>query len=161
MKCGIQNNITIFHSNICSLTKKIKDLTYYLDDLNTSFSFIGLCETWANHSNIDILNIPGYKHEQCLRTNKKGGGVSIYILNTIQYTVRKKLSLPKMYETVFIEVDKSVFKTKRNVIIGELYRPPSSQLKNFNKELENLLNTIISQKKICILDGRLQCKHHR
>ena len=48
-----------------------------------------------------------------------------------------------MYETVFIEVDKSVFKTKRNVIIGELYRPPSSQLKNFNKELENLLNTII------------------
>ena len=63
-----------------------------------------------------------------------------------------------MYETVFIEVDKSVFKTKRNVIIGELYRPPSSQLKNFNKELENLLNTI---KKICILDGRLQCKHHR
>ena len=47
-----------------------------------------------------------------------------------------------MYETVFIEVDKSVFKTKQNVIIGELYRPPSSQLKNFNKELENLLNTI-------------------
>ena len=64
-----------------------------------------------------------------------------------------------MYETVFIEVDKSVFKTKRNVIIGELYRPPSSQLKNFNKELENLLNTIIIKK--CILDGRLQCKHHR
>ena len=127
LKCGIQNNITIFHSNICSSTKKIKDLTYYLDDLNTSFSFIGLCETWATHSNKDILNIPGYKHEQCLRTNKKGGGVSIYILNTIQYTVRKKLSLPKMYETVFIEVDKSVFKTKRNVIIGELYRPPSSQ----------------------------------
>ena len=127
-----------YYSNICSSTKKIKDLTYYLDDLNTSFSFIGLCETWANHSNKDLLNIPGY--EQCLRTNKKGGGVSIYILNTIQYTVRKKLSLPKMYETVFIEVDKSVFKTKRNVIIGELYRPPSSQLKNFNKELENLLN---------------------
>ena len=74
LKCGIQNNITIFHSNICSSTKKIKDLTYYLDDLNTSFSFIGLCETWANHSNKDILNIPGYKHEQCLRTNKKGEG---------------------------------------------------------------------------------------
>ena len=152
-KCGIQNNITIFHSNICSSTKKIKDLTYYLDDLNTSFSFIGLCETWANHSNKDIMNIPGYKHEQCLRTNKKGGGVSIYILNTIQYTVRKKLSLPKMYETVFIEVDKSVFKTKRNVIIGELYRPPSSQLKNFNKELENLLNTIKNEKKYAFLMG--------
>ena len=84
-KCGILNNISLFHSNICSSAMKLNDLTYYLDGLNTSFSFIGLCETWANHTNKDILNIPGYKHEQCIRTNNKGGGVSIYILNTIYY----------------------------------------------------------------------------
>ena len=153
-KYGILNNISLFHSNICSSAKKLNDLTYYLDGLNTSFSFIGLCETWANHTNKDILNIPGYKHEHCIRTNNKGGGVSIYILNTIQYTIRKKLSLSKnMFESLFIEIDKSVLKTKRNVIIGEIYRPPSSQLKHFNKELENLLNAIEKEKKYAFLMG--------
>ena len=68
------------------------------------------------------------------------------ILFTPSFSLYSPKSLPKMYETVFIEVDKSVFKTKRNVIIGELYRPPSSQLKNFNKELEKLLNTIKKKK---------------
>ena len=56
-----------------------------------------------------------------------------------------------MFESLFIEIDKSVLKTKRNVIIGEIYRPPSSQLKHFNKELENLLNAI--EKKNAFLMG--------
>ena len=51
-----------------------------------------------------------------------------------------------MFESILIEIDKSVLKSKRSVIIGELYRPPSFQLKHFNKELENLLNAIEKKK---------------
>ena len=47
-----------------------------------------------------------------------------------------------MFESLFIEIDKSVLKIKRKGIIGKIYRPPSSQKKHFNKELENLLNAI-------------------
>ena len=91
------------------------------------FTFIGICETWATQLNEDIFNIPGYKHEHYIRSNKKGGGVSIYILNTIPYKTRKNLSFSMhISESVFIEIDKSLFKSKRNVIIGEIYRPPSS-----------------------------------
>ena len=55
--------------------------------------------------------MPGYNHGLCIRVSKKGGGVSIYILNMIQYKVRKKLALPKhLFESIFIEVDKSIFK---------------------------------------------------
>ena len=101
----------------------MNDLTYYLDNLDTQFTFIGLCETWANQMNQDILNIPGYIHEQCIRSNKKKGGwVSIYILNTLEYKIRNDLSLHKnTYESIFIEVDKSIFRSNRNVIIGEIY----------------------------------------
>ena len=57
--------------------------------------------------------------------------------NTIQYKKRDDLKLEKKhYESTFIEVDKSLFKTNRNVIIGEIYRPPSSKIKSFNSELE-------------------------
>ena len=52
-----------------------------------------------------------------------------------------------MFESVFIEVDKSLFKSKRNVIIGEIYRPPSSDkktliqnLKNYYIQLKNIKN---------------------
>ena len=53
------------------------------------FIFIGVCETWATQLNEDILNIPGYKHENYIRSDKRGGGVSIYILNKIPYTTKK------------------------------------------------------------------------
>ena len=47
-KYGILNNISLFPSNIYSSAKKLNDSTDYLDDLNTSFSFIDIYETWAN-----------------------------------------------------------------------------------------------------------------
>ena len=153
-KYGSKENIAFLHSNICSSGKKLKDLSYYLEGFDISFSFIGLSETWATKTNEDILNMPGYNHEHCIRVSKKGGGVSIYILNTIQYKVRKNLALPKhLFESIFIEVDKSIFKSKHNVIIGEIYRPPSSQLKTFNIELDKLLNTIGKEKKYAFLMG--------
>ena len=143
MKYGSQNNISIVHSNICSSKKNLGHFTYYLENLNMPFTFIGICETWATQANRDLLNMPGYEHEHCIRTNKRGGGVSIYLLDTIQYKTRHFLSFSThMFESVFIEVDKSLFKSKRNVIIGEIYRPPSSDKKTFNTELEKLLHTI-------------------
>ena len=89
-----------------------------------------------------------FKYEHCIRSNKRGGGESIYLLNTIQYKTINYLSFSThMFESVFIEVDKSLFKSERNVIIGEIYRPPSS---DENTELERLLHTIEKGFKICI-----------
>ena len=89
----------------------------------------------------------------------RGGGVSIYILNKIPYKTRINISFSThMLEYVFIEIDKSLFKSKRNVLIGEIYRPPSSNKNTFNTELEKLLNKI-EKEKICIFDGRLQYKY--
>ena len=38
----------------------------------------------------------------------------------------------KHYESIFIVVDKALLNTKRNTIIGEIYKPPSSNQKTFN-----------------------------
>ena len=85
-------------------------------------TFIGICETWATQTY--LLNMPWYKYEHCISSNNRGGGVSIYLLDTIQYKTRKNVSFSThMFVSVFIEVDRSVFKSKRNIIIGEIYRP--------------------------------------
>ena len=153
MKYGSQNSLSIVHSNICSTEEKLGDFTYYLDNLDMPFTFIDVCETWAPLTplNEDVLNIPGYKHEHYIRSNKRGRGASIYILNTIPYKTRNKLSFSThMLESVFIEIDKSIFKSKRNVIImGKL---SSSDKNTFNTELEKV--------KICIFDGRLQYNYN-
>ena len=142
---GPHNNIALLHTNICSSSKKLKDFMYYIDNLDTIFHFIGVSETWATKSNEDLLNIPNFSHVQCIRSNgKKAGGVSLYVHSNIQFKIREDLSLPKkIYESIFIEVDKSIFKTNRNIIIGEIYNPPSSKLKCF---ITNLKNTILKRK---------------
>ena len=55
--------------------KKLGDFTYYLDNLDMPFTFIDICETWATQLNEYILNLPGYKHELYIRSNKR---VSLY-----------------------------------------------------------------------------------
>ena len=132
------NNISILHTNICSSINKLNDFMYYIDNLETTFHFIGISETWATDSNKDLLSIPGYSHEQCIRSNhKRGGGTSLYIHNQIQYKTRDDLAFPpQIYESIFIEVDRTIFNTNRNIIICEIYNPPSSKLKNFNTNLE-------------------------
>ena len=41
----------------------------------------------------------------------------------------------------------------RNIIIGEIYNPPSSKLKCFNSNLEKLLNAIKKENKYAFLMG--------
>ena len=59
----------------------------------------------------------------------------------------------KHYESIFIEVDKALFNTNRNTILGEIYKPPSSNLKTFNIEMERLLVKIKKEKKYAFLMG--------
>ena len=58
-----------------------------------------------------------------------------------------------MCESIFIEIDKSIFGTNRNVIIGEIYKPPSLQIKKLNNEFEKLLQKIMQEKKYAYLMG--------
>ena len=84
--------ISILHLNICSSQHKLTDLTYYLENLNATFSFIGISETWATNFNNHILNLPNYQHGQCIRSiNNKNGGTSLYINKDIQYKNRLEM----------------------------------------------------------------------
>ena len=58
---------------------------YYIDNLDTTFHFIGLSETitWATDNNKDLLSIQGYSHEQCIREGE--ALVSIFI---IKYSIQ-------------------------------------------------------------------------
>ena len=56
-------------------------------------------------------------------------------------------------ECVFVEIDKSVFGSLKNIIIGVVYRPPNSNLENFYDVLRTMLVSICREKKLCYILG--------
>ena len=62
-----------------------------------------------------------YSLEQDYRQKKRGGGVCLYIHESLQYQLRKDLRIGKDSESInslFIEIDKLTIGTKYNVING-------------------------------------------
>ena len=58
-------------------------------------------------------------------------------------------------ESVFIEVEKSIFGTSSNLVIGVIYRMPDSSVEIFNDRMNDWLNIIQREKKICYFLGDL------
>ena len=82
--------------------------------LNHNFTFIGLTETWFNEGNVKLYCPKGYNHEYFNRSDKKGGGVSLYIKKTVEYQLRSDLVCNNIgVECVFIEIDKEVFSLQK------------------------------------------------
>ncbi|XP_065672237.1 uncharacterized protein LOC136090057 [Hydra vulgaris] len=131
------DNLNIFLETQMSLIK-----TPYFDpyefkikkDLN-SFSVL--------HLNIRSMRQPR-------GSNKKGGGLGVYVLKKYQFKIKKQLSVANNnYESLFIEV---INAKNKNSIIGCVYRPHSGKIRSFQDFIEkSILKTNNEKKKLFIL----------
>ena len=149
-----QRNISMIHLNIRSSKKNLGDFLCSIGNLNMRFSFIILTEIWCNNDTARLNAIPGYAHLHDTRDKRIGGGVSLYVDNNISYKKRPELKFDKTYfESCFIEVDKSVFLCKCNVIIAAVYKPPNVSVDIFNTIVERILNIIQKERKYAYFLG--------
>ena len=58
-------------------------------------------------------------------------------------------------ESVFIEIESTVFDTKCNIIVGVIYRMSDPSVDAFNDGMCDILNVVTKEKKICYLIGDL------
>ena len=145
---------SLVHSNVRSAQKNLSKLELYLNNLDTKFSFIALTETWLKEHNFMRYGITGYSAEHNIRTRKSGGGVSLLIENSIEYTMRDDLIIQTdVLETLFIEIDKRQFDKDKNILVGVIYRPPGTDMNSFNNAIENIMLKIKSEKKLAYLSG--------
>ena len=106
--------LSMIHLNIRSIAKNLNKFESYMNNVNHEFPIIAFSETWLQDHNQDNYNISGYNSEHNLRLSRAGGGVSLYIKDTIEYTVRDDLWYQNdTLETLFIEIDKDHFKKSR------------------------------------------------
>ena len=83
-----------------------------------------------------------------------GGGVSLYIDESMEYIVREDLCLMNnTVESLFIEIDKDTINKKMNCIVGVIYRPPDTDVKLFNEKMNEILSCIKTEKKLAYLLG--------
>jgi len=146
------DNFSLFHINIRSVSKNFCELQHYLQSLNYSFDVIGLSETWLKDTTVNNFYHPGYKAENSYRTNKAGGGVSLLINESKEYVVRTDLCVyNECTESLFIEMQNS--KKKTNIIIGVVYRPPNTNVNDFIQAMTEILFVIKKENKQCYIMG--------
>ena len=150
------SQLSLFHLNIKSISKHYDELGLYLNSLDFKFSFIGLSETWLDDNKEEFYDLKGYSSVNRYRKDKKGGGVSLHIRKGITFMLRNDLDyFDSEMETVFIEIDKCIFGTDSNIVIGVIYRMPNSSVDVFNDRISEVMNVIQKERKLCYLMGDL------
>ena len=149
-------NLSLFHLNVKSLPKHYDELEMYLDSSRFPISFIGLTETWLDECKENLYELPHYVSVTKSRNTKRGGGVSLLIRSHIPFVLRNDLAyFDSEMESVFIEIEKSVFHSNANIIMGVVYRMPDSSVDMFNERLADILNSVQKENKLFYLLGDL------
>ena len=157
LKTDLSSSFGMFHVNIASLNLHIDDLKQILSLLNYKFDIIGISEHKILKDTLPSNNIliPGYNEFIFEPKETTHGGTGFYIKDNINYIIRKDLQInsPGDFESIFIEIQ---IPNKKNLIVGCVYRHPSSKISihNFtNLHLDPVLQKISAENKQCVLMG--------
>ena len=116
------------------------------------FSVIALAETNTDECNKDLYKLsneytPVYSSK--IENKVKGSGVALYVKNDFSFNIWNELSsCNKKIETLFIKITN----TSAPIVIGVVYRPPSGDIEEFNKEIELILSKLPSKKSYILGD---------
>ena len=145
-----KETFSLFHLNIRSLPANLSHMLCYMANLNLEFDIIGITENWLTEDNKDLYSIQNYEHIKNIRTNKTGGGVSLFIASHIKFKELTEYYINnESMECMFIEVD--IDSSKK--IIGIVYRPPNSCVENFTFLLNNVIESLQINNKSCWIMG--------
>lgn len=128
-----RNALSIIHFNACSLKHKFEKIKDLFSDVKTNFKVIAVTETWLTDTNVNDVQIEGYNLIYQNRTNKRGGGVAIYIDKNLNCKiVEQKTTLTDLMEVLTIEI---MLDTDKNMIVSCIYRPPGPGIDEFTSKI--------------------------
>ena len=139
-----QKSLSVLNLNIRSICKNFESFQEFLDSLCFSFSAICLSETWCqpHETSNSNLQIPGYVSLHQTRKNHRGGGLCMFLLESLSYKVRDDLAVNSCaIECLYVEVFN---KNSKSIVWNLTYRPPNGD----PNELENRFKNILSKREI-------------
>ena len=141
----------MLHLNIRSCRQNFAAFHVFLTLLICKFSIIALTETWLTND-VDLLfGLDGYNEFNQYRSSH-GGGIKLYIRDSYNVNVFNELCITSTsYESLVCEIVISGVK----FVICCVYRPPGSNINDFNNQFETNFLRKISKNKRIILCGNL------
>ena len=144
--------LAVMHINIQSLPAKVDELKILLENLANKghpIDIVLVCETFLTTEKVNLCQIDNYTLLETHRKNQRGGGVALYINKRIKFEERMDLQVfdEGQIESHFIEIELN----KKHVIVGELYRPPATDLSKFFEQYTAILEKINFENKTLIL----------
>ena len=97
--------------------------------------------------------IKGYSHEYNIRPLRTGGGVSLFIADSLTFTRRNDIRFNSIFNSIIIDIDKTELNSKRNVSIIIIYRPPNTESLLFINELDRMLTALNNENRDIFLIG--------
>ena len=134
-----QDDFSIIHVNLRSMSKNFENFKTLLANCSHEFSMICITETWCKDDAIKFnsnYQLPNYNVVHFPRKNRTGGGICVFVHNSLIFKLRDDLSTSdENNESMIIEI---INKNSKNIIIGTTYRPPSGKIKPFKSYFKNL-----------------------
>ena len=128
----------IIHTNIRSVPANLSSF-FVLYEQFLCFSVIGFSETWLSQSLFDTYGTRGYSHVGLARAMGRGGGVSLYIAEKIACTELCEFDIVDDHiECVFAKLHLN----GQTYIVGVVYRPPNSNIVDFNNTMHSILEKV-------------------
>ena len=147
-------HLSLLHNNIRSIPHNLDHFNQFLNGLDIDFSILAFSETWLKPHNEHCYGVNGYNAEHNSRLNKASGGVSLFIKKGIEYNKCSDLQFTTTtMESLFIEIDKEVFRSSNKIIIGVVYRPPNTDVDEFSDHMSNIVSILKTERKCCYLLG--------
>ena len=149
-----ENSFSVLHLNIRSLNKNFESLAELYKSLNFKFSIICFSETWSNDEKLSqnsLFQLEGYSllHEN--RNYCRGGGVAVFMHESLCYTKRNDLCINcEAVESLSIEISNNNVK---NIIFNIVYRPPGGDLEVCENNFQSILSNNSIRNKSVILVG--------
>ena len=114
---------SIIHINSRSLIKTFSKVYDFLGMLKTKFSAVAVSETWLSDKIVKDYELQGYHMFYVNRRRKRGGGVVLYVDETLHCKQVKNMSKGIDDKLEFITVEIEMEKAK-NIIISCVYKAP-------------------------------------
>ena len=129
-----KNSFSVLHLSIRSINKNFEAFTEFYSKLNRIFSVICFFETKASEENISKssnFQLKNYNVIHLIRNSRKGGGLCIFIHESLSYKLRKDLSNNSAaIESLSMEISN---KKASNLIFNAICRPPTGDIKIFEQ----------------------------
>ena len=123
-----KNSISVFHTNILSLSANFEKLELLLYEMNFKFDIIALMETWNSETRKHLFNpglLLGYHQYEGLTGNSMKSGCGFYISQNVPY--KPRTDIDSQYNDEFSEFQAKwveIINNKgKNTIVGTIGSP--------------------------------------